>query len=97
MRLKYIQICNFTYILIYSYKFGLSKKHDVDASQYGNEARYINRSCDPNAICYLWYLAEGLEVIGIYALRDIQAETEISIDYGWDSREGNFCSYQYEH
>ena len=59
------------------YLFELDEKHAIDGSARSNTARYINHSCRPNA--------EGLTTgrrIWIWALRDIKAGEEITINYG---------------
>lgn len=42
----------------------------IDASFYGNNSRFINNSCNPNADFIKWEV-NGLERIGIFAKRDI--------------------------
>ena len=54
----------------------------VDATKYGNASRYINHSCSPNCKVYRW-LHNGYMVLGIYAIRDIQINDEITINYDW--------------
>ena len=59
------------------YLFELDEKHAIDGSTRSNTARYINHSCRPNA--------EGLTTgrrVWIWALRDIKAGEEITINYG---------------
>ena len=52
----------------------------IDASFHGNDARYINHSCNPNAEMQKWN-ARGVECIGIFAIRTIQCGEEITFDY----------------
>ena len=59
----------------------------LDGMFYGNEARFINHSCDPNIQSY--NLAGQVESnafhsIGLFASRKILAGEELSIDYQWD-------------
>ncbi len=60
----------------HTFIFGLDHGQVINAEIDGNEARWINHSCDPNC-----------EAIGedggifIYALRDIQPGEELSYDY----------------
>ncbi|BGP17178.1 hypothetical protein JCM10213v2_005194 [Rhodosporidiobolus nylandii] len=56
----------------------------IDAGQRGNSSRFINHSCGPNLQVVRWRLA-GVEEyqMGIFALRDIPAGTELTYDYGW--------------
>ena len=59
------------------YLFELDEKRAVDGTTRSNLARYINHSCRPNA--------EGLTTgsrIWIWALRDIKAGEELTINYG---------------
>lgn len=60
-----------------TYLFGLKNGKDViDPANGGNDARWINHSCEPNC--------EAIEERGrvfIYALRDLQPGEELSYDY----------------
>jgi SET domain-containing protein len=61
------------------YLFELDEKHAIDGTTRSNLARYINHSCRPNA--------EGLTTgrrIWIWALRDIEAGEELTLNYGKD-------------
>ncbi|KAM0748784.1 SET domain-containing protein [Meredithblackwellia eburnea MCA 4105] len=56
----------------------------VDAGQRGTSSRYINHSCGPNVNVVRWSLSDIDEYqIGIFAKHDIEANTELSYDYGW--------------
>jgi len=63
--------------------FELNDKNDIDGSVNGNDARYINHSCDPNC--------EAISVedkeIWIAAIRDIEPGEELTYDYGYDDEE----------
>lgn len=61
------------------YIFTLTKTYDLDGNVPWNTARLINHSCEPN--CEAWI--EGRRIF-IHALRDIQAEEELTFDYGFD-------------
>ncbi|WOK98484.1 histone-lysine N-methyltransferase SUVR5 isoform X1 [Canna indica] len=56
----------------------------IDASKYGNVARFINHSCSPNLVNYL-VLVENMDFqlahIGLYASRDIAIGEELAYDY----------------
>ncbi len=52
----------------------------IDAASEGNEARYINHSCDPN--CEAVLSVDDKE-IWICALRDIAPGEELTYDYGY--------------
>jgi SET domain-containing protein len=56
--------------------------HDtcIDAFIGGNDARYINHSCEPNCEAVV---AEGEGEIWIVALRDIMPGEELVYDYGY--------------
>ena len=59
------------------YLFELDEKRAVDGTTRSNLARYINHSCRPNA--------EGLTTgsrIWVWALRDIEAGEELTLNYG---------------
>jgi SET domain-containing protein len=61
----------------HTFYFHVSKKHVIDALYGGNDARWINHSCDPNCKAY--------EVDGrifIKALRDLMPGEELFYDYG---------------
>jgi SET domain-containing protein len=63
----------------YTYLFTVSSKTVIDATREGNDARYINHSCDPNC--------ESEVVRGrvyIYALRDIAVGEELHYDYAYE-------------
>lgn len=55
----------------------------IDASVNGNELRYINHSCKPNA--YMRTIGYHVE---FYALRDIQPGEELSCNYGETHHDG---------
>ena len=52
----------------------------IDSALAGNQARFINHSCAPNCTTKVWIVG-GEERIGVFALRDIPADTELTIDY----------------
>ncbi len=60
----------------HTYLFTLDKKTVVDATVEGNEARYINHSCEPNCKA----ITEDGHIY-IQALRDIAAGEELTYDY----------------
>ena len=59
------------------YLFELDEHWTIDGEPSNNPARYINHSCDPNAEARI---EDGH--INIYAIHDIAAGEEITIDYG---------------
>lgn len=66
--------------------FTLNNKLDVDGSRQGNDAQFINHSCEPNceAINY------DDEEIWIEAMRDIKKGEELSYDYGFEEPDSHF-------
>ncbi len=64
--------------VIDGYRKGNAAEWVIDGYREGNAARFINHSCDPNCD----YRIEGRRVL-IYALRDIAAGEELSIDYSF--------------
>lgn len=66
--------------------FTLNDEYDVDGSRGGNEAKYINHSCEPNceAVNY------DDEEIWIEATRDIKKGEEITYNYGFNEPDAAF-------
>ena len=61
------------------YVFTLNSRYDLDGAVEGNDARYINHSCDPNCEVFI----ERGE-IWIYSKRDIEKGEELCYNYGFD-------------
>ncbi|KAJ8334432.1 hypothetical protein SKAU_G00400710 [Synaphobranchus kaupii] len=62
------------------YMFRIDDFDVVDATMYGNAARFINHSCEPN--CYSRVInVEGQKHIVIFALRRIYRGEELTYDY----------------
>jgi hypothetical protein len=55
----------------------------IDATEYGNLARFINHSCEPNCETQKWNVL-GEICVGIFALRDIEEGEELTFDYQFD-------------
>lgn len=53
------------------YIMALPNGNFIDADTHGNEARFINHSCDPNCVPYKWSV-KGQTRIGIFAKVDIK-------------------------
>jgi hypothetical protein len=66
----------------HTFLFTVSRKIVIDATVNGNEARFINHSCDPNCESVI----EGGRVF-IDAIKPIRAGTELSYDYAY-TRDG---------
>ncbi|XP_069506134.1 histone-lysine N-methyltransferase ASH1L isoform X2 [Ambystoma mexicanum] len=56
----------------------------IDSYRMGNEARFINHSCDPNCEMQKWSV-NGVYRIGLYALKDMPAGSELTYDYNFHS------------
>ncbi|MED6294269.1 hypothetical protein CHARACLAT_019420, partial [Characodon lateralis] len=66
-------ICNF-------YMLTLDKDRIIDAGPKGNEARFMNHSCQPNCETQKWTVS-GDTRVGLFALVDITAGTELTFNY----------------
>ncbi|KAJ3409815.1 Histone-Lysine N-Methyltransferase ash1l [Chytridiales sp. JEL 0842] len=56
----------------------------IDGCRKGNEARFVNHSCDPNCRIEKWSV-NGEFRVGLFALRDIPAGTELTYDYRFEA------------
>src|SRR5271156_3565088 len=59
----------------------------VDARLYGNDARYVRRSCFPNARVALVFIPNGPERgihFGLFSTRNIKTREEITIGHDWN-------------
>ena len=59
-----------------TYSFGVNETTMIDATVGGNDARFINHSCEPNCESYVFD-----ERVYIYAMRDIVRNEELTFDY----------------
>ncbi|XP_029968876.1 inactive histone-lysine N-methyltransferase 2E isoform X3 [Salarias fasciatus] len=71
----------YPFVLFYSKFDGLEMC--VDARSFGNEARFIRRSCTPNAEVR-HVIEDGMLHLYIYSLRPITKGTEITIGFDFD-------------
>ncbi|CAH8501048.1 unnamed protein product [Dicrocoelium dendriticum] len=62
------------------YFMALGSDRFIDAGSKGNWARFVNHSCEPNCVTQKWSV-DGKIRIGFFALMDIPAGTELTIDY----------------
>lgn len=53
------------------YFLKLEKDRIIDSTIFGNKARFINHSCEPNCSSYVWWV-NGQPRAGIFANRDIK-------------------------
>jgi SET domain-containing protein len=63
----------------HTFLFVVDKRIVIDAGKHGNDARFINHSCDPNCEAVI----EARRVF-IEALRTIQPGDELSYDYAYE-------------
>ena len=63
----------------------------IDAYSTGNKSRFINHSCDANCRFQKWQ-REGLPIIKVVVLQDIDAGTELTVDYHWGQEFACFCN-----
>ncbi|XP_068189419.1 histone-lysine N-methyltransferase ASH1L isoform X2 [Antennarius striatus] len=56
----------------------------IDSYRMGNEARFINHSCEPNCEMQKWSV-NGVYRIGLFALKEIPSGTELTYDYNFHS------------
>jgi hypothetical protein len=63
----------------HTFLFVVDKRIVIDAGKFGNDARFINHSCDPNCEAVI----EARRVF-IEALRTIRPGDELSYDYAYD-------------
>jgi SET domain-containing protein len=63
----------------HTFLFTLTRRTVVDGNSQGNDARYINHSCDPNCVAVI---EDGR--IFIDALRNIQPGIELAYDYQYE-------------
>ena len=71
----------------HTFLFALNDEWIIDVNLHGNIARWINHSCEPNAIAFVHEHASGKPLkdkVFIEALRDIQEGEEITYDYGFE-------------
>ncbi|VDK44843.1 unnamed protein product [Anisakis simplex] len=66
------------------YALNLCPGFVIDAYQKGNLARFVNHSCTPNCEMQRWSV-NGQHRIGLFALRSIAKDEELTYDYNWDS------------
>ncbi|KAL2638326.1 hypothetical protein AAZV13_06G107900 [Glycine max] len=64
------------------YFMTLNGSEVIDASAKGNLGRFINHSCDPNCRTEKW-MVNGEICIGLFALRDIKKDEELTFDYNY--------------
>ena len=58
----------------------------IDPTDQGNVARFINHSCEPNCGTRKWTILNEI-CVGIFTLRDIAEDEELTFDYRFDFHE----------
>ncbi|XP_029967637.1 histone-lysine N-methyltransferase, H3 lysine-36 and H4 lysine-20 specific isoform X2 [Salarias fasciatus] len=71
-------ICNF-------YMLTLDKDRVIDAGPKGNQARFMNHSCQPNCETQKWTV-NGDTRVGLFALQDIPQGVELTFNYNLECR-----------
>ena len=66
-----------------TYMMKLGGNEVIDPTVFGNMARMINHSCDPNCETRKWRVGGEIEV-GIIAVKDIRPGEELTFDYQFD-------------
>jgi len=69
-----------------NYLFQIKPKLFIDASRYGNAARFVNHSCEPNCFCSNWTVGDE-PVVGVFAERDIKKGEELTFLYNWSDQQ----------
>ena len=78
-----------------SYLFLTTDTLNVDSSHVGNKLRFINHSTHANCIPRLRRV-DGTVLVGMYALRDIQAFEELLFNYNYDAETGPEFARQFK-
>jgi SET domain/AWS domain/Histone-lysine N-methyltransferase NSD-like, variant PHD zinc finger len=65
------------------YLFQVNNSMVIDAAHMGNNARFINHSCDPNCIAEKW-LVSGQIRVGIFTKTTLPAGTELTYNYNFE-------------
>uniref|UniRef100_A0A0K0FF15 Histone-lysine N-methyltransferase SETD2 (inferred by orthology to a human protein) n=1 Tax=Strongyloides venezuelensis TaxID=75913 RepID=A0A0K0FF15_STRVS len=60
----------------------LSNNNIICSYSNGNMSRFINHSCEPNARIEKWISGKRY-VLGIFAIKNISKDEEITVDYGY--------------
>ncbi|CAO4385996.1 unnamed protein product [Caenorhabditis nigoni] len=72
---------------IHMYPFQAGRGYYIDPTERGNSARFANHSCDANMISQQYVVnnrKEGFRAIGYIADRDIEKNSELTINYDYD-------------
>lgn len=64
----------------HQYSVSIGNGFVIDSRKIGNLSRFINHGCRPNCAMEKW-IVNGLPAMAVFALEDIEPETEICYDY----------------
>ncbi|XP_066478512.1 histone-lysine N-methyltransferase NSD2 [Tiliqua scincoides] len=78
-RIKYAHENDITHF----YMLTIDKDRIIDAGPKGNYSRFMNHSCQPNCETLKWTV-HGDTRVGLFAVCDIPAETELTFNYNLD-------------
>lgn len=67
------------------YFLTIDKERIIDAGPAANHARFMNHSCQPNCETQKW-VVNGQTKVGLFAIRDIPAGSELTFNYNLDCR-----------
>lgn len=67
------------------YFLTIDKDRIIDAGPSANHARFMNHSCQPNCETQKW-VVNGQTKVGLFAICDIDAGTELTFNYNLDCR-----------
>ena len=70
------------------YTMKLGKDRYIDATRFGNDARFMNHSCNPNCEMRKWW-AGGSERIGLFSIECVEPGDELTMDYFAGEGSGN--------
>ena len=59
----------------------------IDATKFGNKARFINHSCRPNLVLQQWTV-DGEERLSLWSRHKIKRGEELTVDYNFESPVG---------
>eukprot|EP00871_Galdieria_phlegrea_P001464 jgi/Galph1/2318/GphlegSOOS_G1010.1 len=71
-----------------SYMFRLDEEQVIDATRKGSVARFVNHSCEPNAIAKIITIDNEKKIV-FYSKRFIKAGEEITYDYKFNTEDDN--------
>jgi len=76
-------------------KRGAFLRTNIDGTYQGSVARFCNHACSPTLKPYFIRINNTIPRVGLFAMMDIPANTELTFDYGISSPD-NIGSSRYE-